>query len=96
MARPDFTRTEEILVSRILEPDASSAMFEAAYLVPAAVLVAIGFIYDALPAFAAAFAVILAFRIWHVVSDRRYLPVLREIIRKYERACDGASGEGTR
>lgn len=93
MARPDFTRAEEILVSRILEADASSVMFEVAYLVPAAVLVAIGFIYDARPAFAAAFAVIVAFRVWQLSSDRRSLPVLRDVVRKYERACDGAAAE---
>jgi hypothetical protein len=96
MTRPDFTRTEQTLVNRILGADASSVMFEAAYLIPSALLVAIGFIYHALPAFAAAFAVIVTFRVWQFLSDRRTLPVLREVIRKYERACDSEPHEETR
>jgi hypothetical protein len=87
MTRPDFTRAEQRMVSRILEPDASPVMFEVAYLVPAAVLVVFGFVYDASPAFAAAFAIILVFRCWQLSGDRQARPVFREVIRKYERAC---------
>lgn len=79
------------MVARILEPSESSLIFEAAYLLPAAMLVIVGFAYSAPAAFACAFAIIAAFRFWQVSSDRRALPVLREVIRKYEQACDASS-----
>jgi hypothetical protein len=95
MPRPSFTAAEQLMVGRILEPSESSLVFEVAYLVPAAVLVLIGFAYDAPAAFASAFALILAFRFWQVSSDRRGLPVLREVIRKYEQACDASPDAGS-
>lgn len=88
MPRPTFTPTEQLLLARILEPSESSLVFEAAYLLPAAALVFVGFAYDAAGAFASAFAIIAAFRIWQVSSDRRGVRVLREVVRKYEQACD--------
>ena len=94
MAKPDFTRPEQLLIDRILQPDASNLMFEVSYLVPSAVLVAIGFAYNAAPAFAAAFGVIATFRYWQISSDRRTMPLMREVIRKYEQACGEATGPG--
>lgn len=91
MPLPTFTPAEQLLVARILEPSESSLIFEAAYLLPAAMLVIVGFAYDAPAAFACAFAIIATFRYWQVSSDRRALPVLREVIRKYEQACEGSS-----
>ena len=79
------------MVARILEPSESSLVFEAAYLLPATALVIVGFVYSANAAFACAFAIIATFRVWQVSSDRRGLPVLREVIRKYEQACDASS-----
>lgn len=76
------------MVARILDPSESSLVFEAAYLVPAAVLVVFGFAYGAPAAFAAAFAIIATFRLWQLSSDRRGLRVLRDVIQKYEQACD--------
>lgn len=76
------------MVGRILEPTGSSLYFEAAYLVPAATLIGFGFAYGAPAAFAVAFAIIAAFRFWQMAGYRRGLPVLREVIRKYEQACD--------
>lgn len=91
MPRPSFTSAEQLMVGRILEPSESSLMFELAYLVPAGMLVVLGFVYDAPAAFACAFALIVTFRFVQVSSDRRGLPVLRGIIRKYEQACDDSS-----
>ena len=88
MPQPSFTAAERALLDRVSQPDTSPLVFEASYLVPAAVLVGIGFAYNAPPAFAAAFAIIVAFRYWQLSSDRRFLPIWREIIRKYERACE--------
>jgi hypothetical protein len=90
MPRPSFTTAEQRLVARILEPSESSLIFEAAYLVPAAMLVIVGFAYSVTAAFACAFAIIATFRFWQVSSDRRGLPVLREVIRKYEQACEAS------
>ena len=91
MPRPSFTAAEQLMVARILESTHSSLVFEAVYLVPAAAFVIFGFAYGATAAFACAFAIIVAFRIWQVSSDRRGLPVLREVIRKYEQACEASS-----
>lgn len=90
MPRPSFTAAEQHLVARILDPSESSLIFEAAYLLPAAVLVTIGFVYDAAGAFACAFAIIVAFRAWQVSSDRRGIRVLRDIVRKYDQACEAS------
>lgn len=94
MSRPSFTAAEQLLVARILEPSESSLIFEATYLLPAAALVIIGFAYGATAAFACAFAIIATFRAWQVSSDRRGIRVLREVIRKYEQACDASSQSG--
>lgn len=88
MPRPSFSAAEQLVIARILEPSESSLIFEAAYLLPAAALVFVGFAYDAAGAFACAFAIIVAFRLWQVSSDRRGIRVLRDIVRKYEQACD--------
>lgn len=87
MPRPSFTPAEQLMIGRILAPSDSSLLFEAAYLLPAAAFIAFGFVYSAPAAFATAFAIIAAFRVWHVANNHRGLPVLREIIRKFERAC---------
>jgi hypothetical protein len=97
MPRPSFTAAEQFMVNRILDPSGNVLLFEAAYLVPSAALVVFGFVYAAPAAFAAAFAIIAAFRVWQLASDRTGLPVLREVIRKYERACEDSphsSGAG--
>lgn len=89
MPHPSFTATERLLLGRILDASSSTLFaFEAAYLVPSAVLVAFGYAYEAPAAFAAAFAIIAGYRLWQMSSDHRALPVLRGILRKYERACD--------
>jgi hypothetical protein len=88
MPQPSFTATERIMLGRILDASSSTFAFEAAYLVPSAVLVAIGYAYDAPAAFAAAFAVIAGYRLWQMSSDHRALPVLQGILRKYDQACD--------
>jgi hypothetical protein len=87
MPQPSFTAPERLMIGRILDASESTLVFEAAYLVPSAVLVAIGFAQDAPAAFAAAFAIIAGYRLWQVASDRRAIPVLRGILRKYEQAC---------
>lgn len=91
MPHPSFTATERLLLGRILDASSSTFFaFEAAYLVPSALLVAIGYAYDAPAAFAAAFAIIAGYRLWQMSSDHRSLPVLRAILHKYEEACDDA------
>ena len=94
MARPSFTPAEQYLISHVLEGTSGQLGFELSYLLPAAALVLFGFIYSAPPAFAAAFAIVVAFRWWQLASDRRSAPAFREIIRKYEQACNPSGTDG--
>jgi hypothetical protein len=85
--QPDFTPSERALIQRIEDPQSTSLAFELAYLVPSALLVAIGFAYDAKAAYAAAFAVVAAFRIYDMRSQRSVLPQLRSVLHKFREAC---------
>jgi hypothetical protein len=80
---PELTSAEKHLLSRIVhEGAAASLMFEAAYLVPAIVLVLIGLWHSSNAAFVSAFTVVLTFRVWAIRYERESGPVLKSAISK--------------
>lgn len=79
----ELTSAEKHLLSRIVHEGASaSLMFEAAYLVPAIVLVLIGLWHSSNAAIVSAFFVVLGFRIWVIRHERDSGPVLKSAISK--------------
>lgn len=89
----DLTAAEEHMVSRVLnEGPAGLLAYEFACLIPAGVLFGIGLMLDARPAFAAAFGIVVAFRMYAVHSDRATLPVLQSAVAKLKAQARRARG----
>ncbi|MBX3727153.1 MAG: hypothetical protein KF823_14685 [Xanthomonadales bacterium] len=95
MPSPDIelTDAEQHMISRVLnEGNAGRLAFEMAYLIPAGVLVGIGLMLNARPAFAAALGIVAAFRFYAMQSDSAMLPVLQSAILKLKAQARRARG----
>lgn len=95
MPTPDIelTAAEQHMISRVLNEGSGGRLaFELAYLIPAGVLVGIGLMLNARPAFAAALGIVTAFRFYAMQSDRATLPVLQSAVAKLKAQAGRARG----
>jgi hypothetical protein len=96
MDRTELTTDERRLLARIVEDDAGQRLaFEIASLGPATVLGVVGMVERSTLAFSAALAILLTFRVWAVVHDRRNLPVLQSAVGKLLSAAGATADRPT-
>ncbi len=88
MTQPDFTDDERYLIDSLKASDglSGSNAFMWGYLLGTAVLVGFATYYDIMPMMIIAFVVIFVFRIYEDRYGRKWTPLWRSIIEKYERA----------
>ena len=88
MNQPDFMDDERYLIDSLKASDGLSGpnAFRWGYLLASAVLVGFAAYYDIMPMMIIAFFVIYVFRIYEDRYGRKWTPLWRSIIEKYERA----------
>lgn len=87
MPIPDFTDEERYLIDGLKSQGAAGAsQYMAGYLIGAAVLAGFAFYSASLPMMAVAFLLVVGFRIYEELNQRRWTPIWRSIIEKYEEA----------
>lgn len=79
----DLSFAERQLLDRVVHEKAGQRLaFEFASVAPATVLGLVGVVERSTLALAAALAILLTFRIWAVIHERRTLPVLQSAVGK--------------
>ena len=88
MNQPDFMDDERYLIDLLKASDglSGSNAFRWGYLLASALLVGFAAYYDIMPMMIIAFVVIYVFRIYEDRYGRKWTPLWRSIIEKYERA----------
>lgn len=82
---------ERFVVLQVLNQDAFAGRFyEAASLLPALLLVGFGLHHDSAAAIVAAFTIVVTFRAWALLHERRTAPVLKSALRKLVARADPA------
>ena len=95
MPIPDFTPDEQYLIDSLKSPGAtrgsSSQMW--GYVISGAIIAAFAAYYASVPMMLCAFAVVCGFRIYEERYQRKWMPIWRSLIEKYEAAVTGSDSD---
>ena len=97
---PHFTDDEQFLIKYIKSPSAvrASDSYMWGYLIGGAIVAGFAAYHNNISMMVVAFATVCAFRIYEELFQRKYIPLWRSIIDKYEageesKLCDGARSQ---
>lgn len=90
MSRPSFSPDEQYLVDFLKSPTASDAanVYMWSYVVGGAALACCAAYHNSVDLLVVAFIVVIGFRLYEERHQRRYIPVWRAVIEKYEAAIE--------
>lgn len=91
MARPVFTRAEEVVIASLRANAPSSDLATWSYLSVGIVLAVAGFVNDSIFLVLAAFCAVVLMRISELRQSHLWMPHYRTAIEKYEAACGGSA-----
>jgi len=94
MARPSITPEEQYLISSAKTAGESGLLFDLAYLLPSVLLAGFGVDSDAIGVVLVAFAILVGFKVFERCHSRKWDPVWKSVLQKYEEAVESDGSEG--
>ena len=97
MTLPIFTPDEQYLIDAVKSPKAASgsASYMWSYIIGGGLVAAFAAYHENVLMLAAAFVVVVGFRIYEERFQNRWLPLWRSILEKYEAACSTTTPDET-
>jgi len=89
MALPDFNADERYMINAVKSNTGMSNAYMWGYLIAGLLMGGFGVYHNSVPLMACAFLVVCGFRLYEEWYQRKWLPIWRSIIDKYEASATG-------